>query len=296
MVSPSSSATLSCRIRPVAMAAGRQGDGVGDHQLVELGGRDPVHGGARQHGVGDVGQHLLGPVLLQGAGGVAQGARRIHHVVHQDADLALDLADDVHHLRHVGPRPPLVDDGEVGVVHALGDGARADDAAHVGRHHHHVGILLPPQVAEQDGRRVDVVHGNREEALDLVGVEIHREHVVDAGLGDHAGHHAGRDRHPRGARPAILPGIAEVGNHRGDARGRGAPAGIGQHQQLHQVVVHRRAGGLHEEDIPAPHVLVDLDQDLAVAEAADLRAAERLHQVLGDALRQVGIGVPGEDR
>ena len=49
-------------------------------------------------------------------------------------------------------------------------------------------------------------------------------------------------------------------------RGRGALEGVEHHQELHQVVVHRRAGRLDDEDVRAPDVLVDLDEDLAVRE------------------------------
>ena len=45
-------------------------------------------------------------------------------------------------------------------------------------------------------------------------------------------------------------------------------------QQLHQVLVGRRAGRLDHEDVARAHVLLDLDVDLAVGEAADLGLAE----------------------
>ena len=76
------------------------------------------------------------------------------------------------------------------------------------------------------------------------------------------GHDLGRDRHARRARPAVLAGIAEVGDHGGDAAGRGALERIDHDQQFHQVVVGRRAGGLHHEDVLAAHVLLDLDRRL----------------------------------
>ena len=77
----------------------------------------------------------------------------------------------------------------------------------------------------------------------------------------------------RGSNFAILPGVAEVRHDGGDALGRGAAERIEHEQQLHEVVVHRRAGRLDDEDIATAHVLRDLDQDLAVAEAAHLGLA-----------------------
>ena len=47
--------------------------------------------------------------------------------------------------------------------------------------------LVLPQVAQQDRRAVNVVERNREESLDLVGMQIDRQHAVDAGRRDHAG-------------------------------------------------------------------------------------------------------------
>jgi hypothetical protein len=55
-----------------------------------------------------------------------------------------------------------------------------------------------------------------------------------------------------------------------------------------------RRGGLHDEDIAAADVLHDLDVDLAIAEPADLRAAERHGQMPGDFMRQLRICIAGE--
>ena len=57
--------------------------------------------------------------------------------------------------------------------------------------------------------------------------------------------------------------------------GRRALQRIDHHQQLHQVVVRRRADRLQHEHVLAADVLEDLDHHLAVAEAADLRASQR---------------------
>jgi hypothetical protein len=85
-------------------------------------------------------------VLLERLGGLAQGAGGIHQVVDQHAGAVLHLADDVHHLA-IGPRAALVDDGQVGVVEALGQGPGAHHATHVRRHHHQVGIFLARQTS-----------------------------------------------------------------------------------------------------------------------------------------------------
>ena len=60
----------------------------------------------------DVGHHLERALVFQRLRGLTQRARRIHHVIDQHAGLAFDLADDIHHLRLIRPRPAFVDDGQ----------------------------------------------------------------------------------------------------------------------------------------------------------------------------------------
>src|SRR5690606_6780797 len=73
-----------------------------------------------------------------------------------------------------------------------------------------VGAARAPDVGPQQRRGIDVVDGDVEEALALVGVQLDRQQAVGAGGGEHAGGQLGRDRHPRGAHPAVLAGVAEV--------------------------------------------------------------------------------------
>jgi ABC-type phosphate/phosphonate transport system substrate-binding protein len=62
-----------------------------------------------------------------------------------------------------------------------------------------------------------VVHRNVEEALDLRGVQVDAQHAVCARAGDEVGHQLGGDGHAALVL-AVLAGVAEVGNDRGDAR------------------------------------------------------------------------------
>lgn len=105
-------------------------------------------------------------------------------------------------------------------------------------------------------------------------MQVDRQDAVDADDVEHVGHDLGADRHTGRTRTAILTGIAEVGDHRGDARSRGAAEGIGQHHQFHQVVVGRRAGRLNQKDVLAANVLVDLDTDFTVGKLSDVGITE----------------------
>src|SRR5690606_37094011 len=203
----------------------------------------------------------------------AQCAGGVHHVVDDHAGAVLDVADDVHHLGLIGPRTALVDDGEVH-VEGLGEGAGAHHAADVRRYHGEVLVTLALRVLDQHRRTVDVVHGNAEEALDLLGVQVHRQQAVDAHRRHHVGHHLGADRYARGTHAAVLAGIAIVGDHGRHPVGGGTVQGVRHQQQFHQVVVGRMAGRLNDEDVLAAYVLVQFDVDFAVAEAGDVGAPQ----------------------
>ena len=177
----------------------------------------------------------------------------------------------------------------------FGERSRALDAADVRRHDDDVLVFLLPRIAEQHRGGVDVVDGNVEKARDLVGVHVDEQHAVDAGRRDQVGDELGRDRHARGAPAPVLAAVAEIGDDGSDPRGRRPLAGVRHDQELHQVLVHGRAGRLHDEDVAAAHVLHDLDADLAVAEAADGDAAERQAQVKRDVACERGMSFAGEN-
>ena len=112
-------------------------------------------------------------------------------------------------------------------------------------------------------------------------MQVHGEDAVDTGDLQHVGHDLGADGHARGAHAAVLTGVAEIGNDGGDAACRCATQGVDEDQQLHQVVVGGRTGGLDDEGILATDVFQDL-VDFAVGETADDGLAQRDAQVGGD--------------
>ena len=125
-------------------------------------------------------------------------------------------------------------------------------------------------------------------------MEVDRQHAVGAGRGDHVGDELCRDRRA-GERFPVLPRIAEIGDDGGDAARRGAAERVDDDQQLHQIVVRRKARRLHDEHVLAAHVLLDLDEDLLVGEAPD-RALRKLDvEIVGDRLGERAVGVAGDD-
>ena len=87
--------------------------------------------------------------------------------------------------------------------------AGAHHAADVGRHHGQVAVVRAcPDVAGEHRAGVEVVDRDVEEALDLAGMQVERQHAVGAGMGDQVGDQLGGDRRAR-AGLAVLAGVAE---------------------------------------------------------------------------------------
>ena len=71
--------------------------------------------------------------------------------------------------------------------------------------------------------------------------------------------------------------------------------GVHHHQHLHQVGIHRHAGGLHDKAIGAAHVFEDLQADFAVREALEPDHAQFEAELLANLLGQRGVGGAGEN-
>ena len=61
-------------------------------------------------------------------------------------------------------------------------------------------------------------------------------------------------------------------------------------------VLGRRVGRLDDVDVPAPHVLVDLDEDLAVSKPPSGHVAQLGVKLLRDLLGERPIGRPAEEQ
>src|SRR5471030_1060370 len=243
----------------------RQRDGVRDDQLVQRRVGDAVDRRARQHRVGAIRDHFLGAALLEHFGGLDQRTGGVNHIVHDDAIAAFDFTDDVHHFGDIGFRTALVDDGQV-AAEAFRQRSGADHAADVGRDHQQVLVIFLLQVAQQDRRGVNIVDRDIEEALDLVGVQVHDQDALDAGFFQHVGDDLGRDGDARRTWAAVLAGVTEVRDGGGDAAGRSPFQRVNHQDQFHQAVVGGCAGRLQHEDVFTADVFVDFDHDLAVRE------------------------------
>ena len=97
-----------------------------------------------------------------------------------------------------------------------------------------------------------------EEALDLRLVQIHGQHTVGPGRAQQIRDKLGRDGHSRLVL-AILSSVSIVRDHRRDPRGGRSSERVDHHAQLNEMFIDRSGRRLHNEDIGAPDVLVDLE-------------------------------------
>jgi hypothetical protein len=128
--------------------------------------------------MGDNSVHLLGAILLQRRGRLVQRAARICHVVDQDGDLTLDVADERHTPDDVGARPFLVNQGEAR-VEAVSKRSSTLSAAGIWGHDDRVGdvevVADPPK---DGGLGVEIVDRDVEEALDLGCVQVDGDDMI----------------------------------------------------------------------------------------------------------------------
>ena len=120
-------------------------------------------------------------------------------------------------------------------------------------------------------------------------MQIKRQDAIGAGDGQNVRNQLGGDRHPADIL-AILAGVAIVRQHRGNPFGAGTLEAVEHDQQLHQVLVHRRACRLDDKDIPAANVFLDAHRDFAVRKVRQGRLAQWIAKYGGNLFRQAEIG------
>ena len=228
------------------VAGAFQGDGVGGDKFLQSGVLHFLDGVAAEYGMGDHGADTLCTALLDDAGGFADGGAGVDDVVEQDDMLVPDIADEAHFTYLVGFVAVLVADDKA-VVECLGVHAGAFAASHVGAGEHDViYVELLADIGHEKGGTIQMVDGDVEESLNLVGVEVHADDPVGSGGLYHVGNYLGGDG-DMGFVFAVLAGESVVGDDCHDFLRRGALGGVDHQQQLKEVVG-RRNGGLDDED------------------------------------------------
>ena len=246
--------------------------------------------------------HLGGTPLQQDLGSTADGAATVDHVVGQDAQAAVDIAD---HFLGLGDvvgalRPALVDEGQVGALvgQVLGHALGHLDAAGIWRHDDRVlGVLADVGLEHRHGR--EVIDGAVEEALDLTAVQVDGHHALGAGGLEQVGDEACRDG-LAALGLAVLTGISVERAHGGDALGGSAVGSVDHDELFHDRVVDAAAVaavvGLHDEHIGATDALAETRSHLAVGELDQVGVAQLDVQMLGHLLGKRRMRSTGVER
>ena len=201
-------------------------------------------------------------MLHAGPSALCDGPGRIDHIVQQKRIAAGYIADDVHHMRFVRTLASLVDNREIR-LQPFGKCSRPFNPAGVRRHDHQIARAFTADIVQQDGHGIEMIHGDLKEALNLAGMQIHREDAVRAGCRGEIRHDFRGNRHARLIFSVLAP-VSIIRNHRGNPIGRGPFQRINHEPQFHPMLVNRIAAGLKQKDIFAPHIFIDVDPDLSV--------------------------------
>ena len=215
--------------------------------------------------------HRAGPVAHHQVCCLSDGACCVYHVVDQYDVFVFDIADDCHLGYYVGFGALFVAEDQRH-VEIFGVAVGTFGSAYVRRCDNQVFKFERLDIGDEDRRSVEVVYGDVEEALDLVGVEVHCDHAVDSGGCQKVSDEFGGDWHTRFVF-AVLAGPAEV-RHHGDDRGcRCALGGVDHQQEFHEVVGVGECG-LHEIDLAAADGFLERNLEFAVGEILDVHLAE----------------------
>ena len=121
-----------------------------------------------------IGENSLGTLFLERTGRLTQSAGSIDHVIDDDAGLARDITDDIHHLGDISLWTTFINNRQIRFIELLGYCPGTHNTTNVRRHDDHVRILLLPDVTHQDRRCIDVIHRAFKETLDLIRMQIDR--------------------------------------------------------------------------------------------------------------------------
>ena len=103
-------------------------------------------------------------------------------------------------------------------------------------------------------------------------MHVNQDHSVDSYCLEQPGNIGGRDGYPWCGFP-VLPGVSVVGDDDVDLLGTGPAHGGDHEEQFDQIFIDGGAGGLDDENVLRPDILVDLDADLPVVESAHFDAS-----------------------
>ena len=223
--------------------------------------------GSAEDGVGAAGNNVLGTSVEQRLCAAHDATAGVDHVVDHDAVLAHEVADDFDNFNRIGSWSALVDNNQATVEH-LRQSRSSAYARNVWTDDDHViSVFITEfdEVPTQDREAVKVINRDVEEALNLLGVKVDRDDAAGSAGFDDVGNKSRRDG-LAWLDLLVLPSVTVVRHYNGDVAGRGTTERVEHDEQLHAVVVCRRACRLDQEDVVAARGLLDHDADFAVGE------------------------------
>lgn len=159
-----------CHRKDCALAAVfAVGDGVGENHFHERAGIHAFAGGIAHDCMRAEGAHALCAVFHHQVGGFCNGSGSVYHVVHQNHILVLDISDYSHLGHDIGFRTLFVAQNQRH-IEVFGIAVGAFGSADVGSGYHQVGKFEALDVGDEHRGGIQVVDGDVEEALYLVGV------------------------------------------------------------------------------------------------------------------------------
>jgi hypothetical protein len=133
-----------------------------------------------------------------------------------------------------------------------------------------------------------VFERDSEEPFDLRRVQIDRDGAREAGGFDERGDDGGADCLAPGG-PPILSRIPEVRHDGGQAGGARTATGIGQEEQLDEVLIGQAIGRLDHVHVVPADALLKSDVQFTVSEPVQRSSARRDAKLVGDARRKCRV-------
>ena len=118
-----------------------------------------------------------------------------------------------------------------------------------------------------------MVNGHVEEALLLVGMEVHGHESVDTCYAEKVGYEFGTDGNA-GLALAVLTRPTEIGHYGTDTAGRSTLGCVNHQKELHQIVGVGE-GGLYQEEVAAADALFVTYFKLAICKFGHHHVAKR---------------------
>ena len=239
--------------------------------------------------VADRGADAASAVFAQHFGRSGQGTGSFGDVVDEEYVAAFHFADDINRFDGGRIFTFLGDQAEAG-AEDIGVRGGHFHATNIGRAHDEFVAFGFVEVVEEHWRGKEVVDRDVEKPLNLLTVQIHGEDAIGASGDEQVGHEFRRDGHA-GLILTVLPGVAVKREYGRDTLSRGATRGIDHDEQLHQMMVGRRAGRLDDVRVMAADIFVNFNERFTVGKTCHRGLAQGHANGLTDRLGEGPIRV-----